>query len=488
MVRSALALVMLAGSAAHAAALTAQVDKAALALGEPLTLTLAASGLELDALDLAPLAADFEVFSRTRSRSADSETLVLTLYPRAAGALSIPPLRLGSRRTAALPLAVADGSDRVPRVSARWELAPAAPGVGEPARLTLAICDDGSLQWRRPVLPTRAGRVLRTLGEDEGRSERAGEACTLQRFHWALLATRAGAGTVELPMLDAGRFGQRLRFPVPALAYSAAALPAWLPAQVPPVAAAVRTDPLPARWSLNQPLAWRFEVAGGYSADALKTLLDLQLRDTPELGWYPPLIEEVAPADSSSPLPHYAVTLFLVPRASGALNLPTLTLPWYDPVQERMAATALPGPSLAVFDPRWQRAAQAAGGLAGVLLLAGLVWQARRMARWRLARRRGLGAIAQARDMQALARAVRQFSLAGQPEAHTLGEWSQRMQRECKACDAADAVRRLQQQLFGQAAFTLGELQHAFSRSLARARPQSRSCKSEQDGSRGVRT
>lgn len=474
MVRSALALAMLAGSAAHAAALTAQLDKAAVALGEPLTLTLAASGFDLDAVDLAPLAADFEVFARTRSRGADSDTLLLTLYPRATGTLAIPPLQLGSRRTAALPLAVVDGDDRVPRVSARWELAPAAPRVGEPARLTLAICDDGSLQWRRPVLPTHAGRVLRTLGEDAGRGEREGEACTLQRFHWALLATRAGADSVELPMLDAGRFGQRLRFPAPALGYAAAALPAWLPAQVPPVAAAARTDPLPARWPLNRALAWRFEVAGGYSADALKALLDLQLRDTPALGVYPPLIEAVAPADPSSPLAHYAVTLFVVPRASGALSLPTLTLPWYDPVQERMAATALPGPTLAVFDPRWQRAAQAVGGLAGALLLAGIAWQARRMLRWRLARRRGLRAIAQARDVQALSRAVRQFSLAGRPDAPTLGEWSVHMQRESQGCATEDAVRRLQQKLFGQAAFTLGELQQAFLRSLARARPQSR--------------
>jgi len=50
----------------------------------------------------------------------------------------------------------------------------------------------------------------------------------------ALLATQGGVATLAVPMLDATRFGQRLRFPGPSLSYQAAALPAWLPAHVPP--------------------------------------------------------------------------------------------------------------------------------------------------------------------------------------------------------------------------------------------------------------
>ena len=465
---------LLAGGLANAASLTAQLDKSTVALGEPVSLTVQARGLNLEALDAGPLGASFDVFGRTLSRDADSETLVLTLYPRAAGVVCIPPLQLESRRTAVLPLTVTGGSESVPRVTANWTLEPALPRVNQPTRLTLAICDDGSLQWQRPVLPTHTGRVVRALGEDEGEGERSGEACTLHRFHWALLATQGGAATLAVSMLDASRFGKRLRFPGPTLAFDAAALPAWLPAQVPPVAPAVTADPLPARWPLLRPLSWRFEVVGGYSADGLKTLLDLQLRESPALGVYPPLIEALTPEDPNSPLSRFAVTLFLEPRASGELNLPTLRFPWYDVTRSQMAGATLAGKTLAVFDPRWQLARQVAGGIAGALLLAGLIWQARRMARWRLARRRGLRAIRQAGDAVELAWAVRRFSLTSQPCAPSLGEWMLRMQRQTGGCDAADAVRQLQEQLFGRASHPLAALQQALMRALARVRPKSR--------------
>jgi hypothetical protein len=353
-------------------------------------------------------------------------------------------------------------------------LEPALPRVNQPVRLTLAICDDGSLQWQRPALPTHSGRVVRALGEDEGDGERAGEACTLHRFHWALLATRDGAAVLGVPMLDASRFGQRLRFPGPALAYDAAALPAWLPAQVPPVAPVVAADPLPARWPLKRPLSWRFEVVGAYSADGLKALLEMQLRESPAWGLYPPLIEALAPDDLNSPLSRYAVTVFLEPRASGALSLPTLRLPWYDPARGRMDNAVVKGGVLTVFDPRWRLAGQVAGGIAGVLLLAGLARQLRRMSSWRLARRRGLRAIREARDVAGLAQAVREFSLTRQPPAPSLGEWLLRLQREAAGCEAADAVHQLQQQLYGQASFPLSALQQAFSLALARVAPPSR--------------
>ena len=474
MVKTFLLISLLAGGAAHAASLTAHLDRTTVALGEPVVLTLQAQGLALDALDASPIVAGFDVAGRTLSRGTDSETLVLTLYPRAVGAVRIPPLHVETRRSAALALTVTDGSAGVPRVAASWMLEPPAPAVNQPARLTLAICDDGSLQWQRPALPTHSGRIVRTMGEDEGEGERADEPCILHRYHWALLATQGGAAALAVPMLDASRFGQRLRFPGPTLAFQAAALPAWLPPQVPPAAPVVRAEPLPARWPLERPLSWRLDVTGGYSADSLKTLLDLQLRESPALGVYPPLIEAAAPGDPDSPLSRYAVTLFLQPRASGELKLPTLRFPWYDAARGQVASVTLPGKPLTVFDPRWQLAGQVAGGLAGALLLAGVVWQGRRMACWRLARRRGLRTIRQAQDIAGLVRAVRQFSLAGEASAPSLGEWLLRMRRETTQCDASDAVRQLERRLYGQAPFTLAALQQAFVRALARARPKSR--------------
>jgi hypothetical protein len=473
MVKTWLLVTLLATSAANAVSFTAQLGKKNVALGEPVALTVQTSGLSLDALDVTPLLARFDVFARTLSRGGDSETLVLTLYPRMTGALFIPALQLQNRRTAALSLKVTDSSETMPRVTSVWTLEPAAPHVNQPARLTLAICDDGSLQWQRPRLPAAGGRLLRVLGEEEGEGERAGETCTVHRFYWSLIATQSGAATLSVPMLDASRFGQRLRFPVTELAYRVAALPAWLPAHVPPVPPHVQAEPLPARWPLNRPLAWRIHVTGGYSAAGLKALLELQLRDTPVLGMYPPLVEEVALDDSASPLLRYDVTLFMQPRARGQLIVPTLRLPWYDVSRGQLAGTVVGGKPLTVFDPRWHRGAQVAGGLVGVLLLAALFRKIRRMARWRLARRRGLRAIRQARDVAELTQAVRQFSLTEQSVAPSLGEWTRRIQQETTACDVTEAVRQLEQQQFGRASHPLTELQQSFLRALAWTRPKS---------------
>jgi len=471
MVKPFLALILLAAGGVDAASLSAQLDRNAAALGEPLSLTVQAQGISLDALDVAPLMADFEVFSRTLSRSTDSEALVLTLYPRKAGSLQLPALTLETRSTAAQQITVTDGSDSVPQVTATWVLEPPEPRVGEPARLSLAICDDGGLQWRRPMLPIQSGHTLRALGEEEGPAEHAGEPCTLQRFHWALLPTRAGAASIDLPMLDASRFGQRLRFPGPSITYRATALPAWLPAQVPPVAAQIVAEPLPARWPLGRPLDRRFEVTGGYSADGLKALLALQLLDSPALGLYPPLVEVMENEDMNSPLTRHAVTLFWLPRASGEVIVPTLRLPWYDTERGRLAASVVEGKTLSVFDPRWQRARQVAGALASLVLVVAGVWQLRRMLGWRLARRRGLRAIRTAGDVAALARSVRSFSLGGEDTAASLDDWQRRLRKETGQ-DAAAAVRQLEQQAYGLVGSDLDALKQAFLRPLSAVRPK----------------
>ena len=475
MVRLLVACVLLACGVAHAAALTARLDKSAVALGEAVTLTLQSRETALDTLDTAPLDDAFDVFSRTRSQGAEGDTLVLTLYPRRAGVLSVPVLEVDGRRSAALRVKVTDGSETVPRVTAQWTLAPAEPRVGEPVRLTLSICDDGSLQWQRPKLPASTGRVLRELGEDEGAGAgvQGDIPCTLHRYHWALLASQSATAMLAVPMLDASRFGARLRFPGAELSWRARALPAWLPAHVPPVEPRIRAEPLPARWPLQRPLAWHIDIEGGYSEADLQALLDMQLRASPALGVYPPLIETVPLDAVDSPLSRYRVTLYLQPHATGRVAVPTLRLPWYDAGRGQIASVAIAGAALTVFDPRWCVAGQVAAGAAVVLLSIGAGWRLRRMMRWRLARWRGLRAIRASADAVQLARAVRRFSLDGQPEAPSLGEWQRRMEQESGDGDIAEAVSHLEQQLFGQASFTLAALQQPFLRSLARTCPKS---------------
>jgi hypothetical protein len=466
---------LLTGAAVQAATLTATLDRHESALGEPVTLTLQARDLNLETLDTAPLDAGFEVVSRTLGRSGNEETLTLLLYPRQTGEQRLPSLHAGAMRTRPLGLKVKDFSEQTPHVDFKLSVEPSAPRVNEPARLTLEICDDGSLEWQRPVWPTRQGVLLRALGEEQVDVERDAVRCTARRYFWAALATQPGEILLQPPSLNAGKFGTRLRYPAPALRYAVAPLPAWLPAWVPPGKPAIQADPVPDVWPLHRPLAWRFMVKGAYSAEGLRALLDMQTRGHPLLRDYPPLIEAVAAEQANDPTSRFRVTLFILPRQAGEWRLPSLRLPWFDAASGQLASYALPQHKLRIFNPLWRKLGWGLAGLAAVLGLAGVGWTLHRAWRWRWARHRGLKAIRQAEDPAQLVAAVRKFSLRpGQTAAATLGAWLERIQAETRCADLSASIQSLQTLRYGPGGDALQVCKARLLGMLRRASPAGR--------------
>lgn len=432
------------------ARLDASLDRYGSAMGEPLNLSLRARGVNLEALDDASLNVDFDVSSRSVSRSGNEETLSLVLYPKRIGHLRILPFHVDRFTTPVLNLNVTASSAQTPQVLSRLFIEPVMPQVSEAARLTLEICDDGSLEWQRPVLPAHAGMVLRVLGEAQIDIERDGVRCTAHRYFWAAQATQAGALVLQTPPLSATKFGGRLRYPALTLSYSASALPVWLPAIVPPGKPEAHADPLPLRWPLNRPLVWRFTVTGSYSADSLRRVLQAQIRGQAELRAYPVLIEPVRPEPNESPLNQFIVSLFILPQQSGELTLPSLRLPWFNPTGNQLGSLVLPGASVRIFNPIWHTLAMTLAGLAvlasvfGAGLFAYRSWRWR----WRWARRTGLRAIRQAKNPAQLVDALRHFSLSqNDPPASTLGGWLR--QASNWNVDLTDTVRRVEKLRYG---------------------------------------
>ncbi|MBI5330461.1 MAG: BatD family protein [Betaproteobacteria bacterium] len=401
---------------AHAASY--RLEPSRIALGEPVTLTLQAAPEKLAALDLAPLRRDFELRGQTMNQNGRTASLALTLYPLRTGPLALPALGLPGRPPS---VKVEEQSSDTPRVRLSLTTDPAEPLVRQPVRLTLEACDDGSLTWQRPVFPTREGQHLRALNEQQADVERAGERCTAHRWHWALIPTAAGALPLQPPMLEAGKLGRPLRFPPPLAVVNVRPAPAWLSPEAAVGPVQVQAESLPETWPLDRPLAWRLEVAGGYGAEALKSLLALQLASHPVWLKYPP---EVHPLPGDAAAPRYAVTLTLRADAAGAVTLPALRLPWFDPAGGRLQAVELPARAVRIINPLHAQLAWGAGGLAALALLALAGRRLARALRWRAARRRGLARIEAAQDMAAVLAAVRGFSLepAGRP-ASTLGAW-----------------------------------------------------------------
>jgi hypothetical protein len=353
----------------------------------------------------------------------------------------------------------------------RVETDPAQPLARQATRLTLEACDDGSLNWERPVLPTHEGFSLRPLGEQQLDVERDGVMCTAHHWHWALLPTAAGTVDLALPWLKAGKFGAQLRFPPPTATLDIHPLPAWLPAEVAIGRPAVVASPLPADWPLERPLAWHLEITGGYTAAGLKALLRLQLAPYPALNAYPPTVEVLAPEDRNSPLTRLAVTLYALPQATGDLALPDLTLSWYDPATGRLENLALSGPRIKIFTPLHDTLLRWGVGLSIGALLGLAAWRLKKALSWRLARRRGLQAIARTRSPVELARALRAFTLTSRarPTA-SLGLWQADMARQVHCPGLEGLVLEVEQACYGLETTPEGLKARALGL-LARARP-----------------
>ena len=77
--------------------------------------------------------------------------------------------------------------------------------------------------------------------------------CGCANTRWPLLALKSGGQSVTFPILDAYKFGQRLRYPVTAVTFRALPAPAYLPLYLPIGQPAVRAEPLPQEIFLGRP-------------------------------------------------------------------------------------------------------------------------------------------------------------------------------------------------------------------------------------------
>ncbi len=466
MVRAFAGFLILAAALPALAAPSYRAEPASVALGEPVSLNITARADLLEALDIAPLQKDFEVRDRTQGGDGREASLSLTLYPLRTGRIALPNLGLPMR---APTVTVAEQSANVPRVRFLAETDPPQYHVRQVMRLTIEACDDGSLMWQRPQLATQEGLFVRPLDEEQLDVEREGERCTAHRWHWSVQPTAAGETVLPLPMLEANKFGQRLRFPPPQVKLHALPVPSWLPAEAaigqPQIAAA----PPPAQWPLERPLSWRIEVSGGYSAEALQNLLRLQLANLPQFADYTPGVEALA---GSGGVPRYAVSLYAVFRERGEMRLPDLVLPWYDPAGGRLQQARLKGAGVKIVDPARQRLLAWLLALAGLTAAAALAYLLWRPLAWRLRRRRALAELERVGDLAGLVRQLCAFSLRRKAlPAATLGEWRQRMQQEAQMQGLAQMLAAVEAAHYGETKTELSALREQALACLATARP-----------------
>lgn len=370
--------------AAHAA-LEVKLDKSQSQLGEPLLLQIK-SPADVGALDLSPIAQNFDIASQTLNRTTtqgrEHFLLEATLYPLRSGTLTVPKLTLGSEHSRQFSILIHPAS-----VSMLAWFPAGLPMEREVTVLRLEIRDDGNLSWDTPIQMDVPYATVRALPETTSEESQNGLKRVVHHFSWQVLPLKEGSLTVNFGLLDAHRFAQRLRFPMGPVSIKVRGAPAYLPLSLPIGKPVIRLDPRPHTIFVGKPASWNIYIhSPSLSAEGVNSLLQYSVPDG--LRMYPPSITPMV-MDGET---YLRVTLSFIVDKTG-INFPALGLPYFDQQQQRIETLTLPAIPLRVRDLARERLITLGIASIPTALLLVLGWLAWRQRRHIQAKRRWLAQI-----------------------------------------------------------------------------------------------
>ncbi|OYU00028.1 MAG: hypothetical protein CFE40_01545 [Burkholderiales bacterium PBB1] len=211
------------------AAFTASVDRTQLAAGESVQLTLQSDRSGSSDPDLAPLAKNFEILSRSTSNSlqivngsmSSQRQVTLVLAPRRSGLVEVPRLTWDGESSAAIDLNIAANgagpggtgssgaaagasANAAAHVFLTTSLDALQPYVQSAVSLKVQLYSDKKLFQASLDLPGTADLLVRRLGEDTTTQEtRNGRAYQVITRHYLLVPQRSGEIVLDGPVLNA---------------------------------------------------------------------------------------------------------------------------------------------------------------------------------------------------------------------------------------------------------------------------------------------
>jgi len=364
---------------AHAAQVSATLDRDHVQLGDTVTLNIRVEGATASAAmpDLQALQQDFSILGTSQNSSLSVEngkatsslTFGIALRPLRAGSLQIPSLQVAGERTAPLSL----------QVDAQGPVAGAAPNrdvfmeatvepqrgyVGEQFSYVVKLFYAGNLSGGSIDMPDVHGATLQPLGKDIGYdTQRGGRSYHVLERRYALIPQQAGRleipaasfqGSAVDPYDPGSFFGATNNVSASAapVAIDVQAAPAdwgnkaWLPAR----ALSLMIDGWPDAQQpvrVGQPLNLTMTLrATGLSDDALPSLS------------LPPLDGATVYPDKPVSRNHVAgqwtvgereQAFAIVPERPGPLTIPATTVTWWNVVTDRQEVAQIPARSIEVL-------------------------------------------------------------------------------------------------------------------------------------------
>ena len=387
---------LFAGSPANAT-LRAWVDNTQVAAGDTVELTLAREGQTSSQPDLTPLKQDFDVVGRRSSTrlqivngSASATTeLHLTLAPKHAGQLTVPPLSWDADKSAPLTLVVvaARGGQNGAaqgaaddRILLETESDPKTPYVQGAVHVTVRVYAAVPLSQADLDFPTTDAALVRQVGSDEtGTSEKNGQSYQVVVRHYLLFPQRSGQLSIPGPVLSgaipartrradpndpfSGFFGgspfagmmnttKPIRLNGETITLDVRPRPAgagmsyWLPARNVTLTAQWRPADLQAHVGDPVTVNLRLQATGLTAAQLpdLSTLLNLP----PGLKAYPdePKLKDVA--QGSDIVGDREQNIALIADQAGSFTIPELRLSWWDTSSNQTREIVIPARTLVV--------------------------------------------------------------------------------------------------------------------------------------------
>ena len=361
-----------------AASLSATLDRADIAEGESLTLTVEAVDVEGD-LDFSVLDADFEVLNVSRSRnvriingrSDSSLTFEVALLPKRTGELTIPVFSLGGVQSQALTLIVGEAAPQVAGVAAGREFFVevsadnTTPYVQQQVILTVKVFQTREIVEGRLDDPPAEALVVQRLGKDVSyQSQLQGRPYSVIERRFAVFPQQSGAIRIDPIALTAtvrrtdrwrgGSFfapTENIRVASNALQLDVKPRPVgvdgkwWLPAE-----------------ALNLTENWSGDAAEAKVGEPLTRTLNLSALGVQEnqlpvlkpptvdgLKIYPDQPELQTVTDGEGLQSYRTDKWAIIPQRAGQVTLPEVRVSWFDTESGQAREATLPAQTLTVL-------------------------------------------------------------------------------------------------------------------------------------------
>jgi len=366
------------------ASVTARLSQQTTSLDQPVRLTLESDGDQEPSPDLSVLDQDFEILARASQQSISiingrmsaKRSLILTLLPKRAGDLTIPPIPFGDQATQALSLTVSEQPSPPPsqdRQLARVELSlnKARAYPEEEVILTLKLYQAPGVRGERldELRPSLPDTHLQLLNETEYTTEEDGALYRVLERSYALFAYQAGDLEIA-PVGFVGRSGGSAFFSLFDDPFGNGARPARLVrASSNPVS--LKVEPVPAAFAgshwlpaknlqlletgldtsqpmlAGKPLTRRIMLlADGLMSNQLPAIAQTLPKDIKPYEERPQLNDTTGRTGISG---SRQSTITLMPTRAGHYTLPAIEIPWWNTETDQQEVARLPAVELDIL-------------------------------------------------------------------------------------------------------------------------------------------